>query len=239
MLGVLKRAVKNLLRYEPLPQTAAIRETIDIHNVDGQPFCPSSEGDLIYSLITKNDFKNCLEVGFFTGSTALYIAAATAPLKGRATSICLDKDDVVVRGQALLQSEGYSELHRVIRQNSNIALPELFSSGEQYDFVFVDGWKTFDHLAFEIYLINQMLQHGGVVAFDDSHMPSVRKAIELLKSYYGYEEIEYKDHNHSLRLRLFHCLIYRSIHRPYRALKKTIKTEDQPPFQDMTFHREI
>ena len=95
MLSVLKRTVKDLLRYDALPETAAIRETIDLQNVDGQPFCPSSEGDLIYSLITKNNFKSCLEIGIFTGSTALYIAAAIAPRKGRATSICLDEEDVV------------------------------------------------------------------------------------------------------------------------------------------------
>jgi predicted O-methyltransferase YrrM len=88
LLSVLKRAVKNSLRYEPLPETAAIRERIDAARDDGQPFCPSPEGDLIYSLIAKNDFKSCLEIGFFTGSTALYIAAAVAPQNGQVASIC-------------------------------------------------------------------------------------------------------------------------------------------------------
>ena len=166
------------------------------------------------------------------------IVAAIAPQNRRVAPIWVDDDDIVMRGKAILQSEGYVEFHRVIHKNSNIALPELFLTDEKFKFVFIDGWKMFDHLAFEIYLINLILKWGGV-AFDDSHMPSVRKVIKLLKPYYGYEEIKYKDHNQSLRLRLFYCLIYRSTHKPYRALKKTVDTEDQPRFQDMTFHRKV
>ena len=127
----------------------------------------------------------------------------------------------------------------MIRENSNRAVPEIFLSGEHFDFVFMDGWKTFDHLVLEIYFVNQMLNLGGVIAFDDSHMPSVRKAIRLLKRYYGYQEVDYRAHNQTLRLRLFLLLTRRSFHRPYRAFVKTTETTDQLPFQDWNFHRSI
>jgi hypothetical protein len=89
------------------------------------------------------------------------IVAAIAPQNRRVAPIWVDDDDIVMRGKAILQSEGYVEFHRVIHKNSNIALPELFLTDEKFKFVFIDGWKMFDHLAFEIYLINLILKWGG------------------------------------------------------------------------------
>ena len=239
MINALKKWVKNRLQYNPLLETASVRKAIEAAKIEGQPYCPDYEGDLLFSLIRSNNFQRCLETGFYTGSTALYLAAAVADSDGRVVSICLDDDESVERGLQLLQKEGYADCHRLIRKNSNIALPEFFISGEHFDFIFMDGWKTFDHLAFEVYLFNQLLDHGGVIVFDDSYMPSVRKVIRLLSKYYGYEEIDYRLHNQSLRLRLFHYLTRRSIYPPYRAFTKTIKTEEQLPFQDWNFYQHI
>lgn len=160
----------------------------------------------------------CLETGFHTGNTVLYIAAAVTELDGHVTSICVDGDESIARGRKLLSDEGYEDRRTLVRKNSNVALPEMFLAGERFDFIFMDGWKTFDHLAFEMYLFNQVLETGGVIAFDDSDMPSVRQAIELLKKYYGYEEVDYTAHNQTCRLRLFLMLRSKSRHRPYRAL---------------------
>ena len=90
-----------------------------------------------------------------------------------------------------------------------------------------------------MYFFNQLLERGGAIAFDDSYMPSVRKAIRLLKRYYGYEEVDYAAHNQSFRLRVFHILTRRSLHRPYRALTKTFDTEEQAPFLDWNFHQPV
>ena len=239
MIEATKQLIKNVLRYKPLLETASIRNAVETSKIEGLPYCQAYEGDFLYSLIRKNNFQSCLEIGFHTGSTALYLSAAVADCGGNVISICLDDDESVERGLRLLQTEGYTSCHRLVRKNSNIALPEFFLSGERFDFVFMDGWKTFDHLAFEIYFFNQMLNRGGVIAFDDSYMPSVRKVIRLLKHYYGYEEVDYTLHNQPLRLRLFHYLTRRSIHLPYRAFTKTIKTEEQLPFQDWNFYRQI
>jgi len=239
MLQTLKRYIKDCLRYEPLIETKNTRKAIEAVSVDGLPYCPSYEGDLLFSLILANGFQKCLEVGFHTGSTALYLTEAVAGHGGLVTSICLDDDESVERGLRLLRTAGLVEHHRLIRKNSNRAVPELFLSGERFDFIFMDGWKTFDHLAFEMYFTNQMLECGGVIAFDDSHMPSVRKAIHLLKQYYGYEEVDYTAYNQNLRLRIFHWLTSRSPYRPYRAFMKTLETKNQLPFQDWNFYRPV
>lgn len=94
-------------------------------------------------------------------------------------------------GEKLLSDNGFSARHRLVQINSNRAVPELFFANEKFDFIFMDGWKTLDHLMMELYYINQRICTGGAIVFDDSYMPSVRAAIRFLKRYYGYTEVNY------------------------------------------------
>jgi predicted O-methyltransferase YrrM len=110
--------------------------------------------------------------------------------------------------------------HRLIEDDSVNAIPRLFQAGEVFDLIFVDGWKTFDHLAAEIYYLSRMLKVGGVMVFDDAAMPSVNKAIQMLLAYYRYLEIDYKRYGQTRRLRTFHILTTKSIRRPYRGFLK-------------------
>ncbi len=70
-------------------------------------------------------------------------------------------------------------------------------------------------------------------------MPSVRKAIRILSRYYEFEEIDYAAYNQTGRLRLFQVLTGRSVHRPYRALTKTLDAQSQIPFRDWHYFRRI
>lgn len=231
----LKARIKSFLRYAPLPETAGVRRAIDAARVDALPYCPDYEGDLLFGLIRKGAFKDCLETGFHTGSTALYMLAAVADRNGTVTSVAIDDEATLNRGRDLLRDAGYEQTHHLIRENSNRVLPEFFLSGRRFDLIYMDGWKTFDHLAMEMYFFNQLLNVGGVIVFDDSDMPSVRRAIRLLKRYYGYREVDYRAHGQTRRLRLFHMIAYRTLHRPYRALEKTVDTAKQQPIADWHF----
>ncbi len=210
----LRRFISNKLRYVPLGATASVRTAIDGAKREGRPYCPPDEGDLLFSLIRANGCRRCLETGFHTGSSALYMATAIADRDGDVTSICVDDDESVEHGLRLLEDAGHRGMHRLMRVNSNRALAELFLGGERFGLIFMDGWKTFDHLAFEMYLFNQLLETGGSVVFDDADMPSVRMAIRLLIQYYDYKEVDYIAHNQSGRLRLFQILTRRSLRRP-------------------------
>ena len=241
MLDAIKVIIRNLLAYAPLDCTLEIREAIEIETEkrNDLPYCPPDEGDLLFSLIHRHKFKNCLELGFLTGSTALYMTSATRNTGGQVISISIDDDKTMSRGLKLLKQENCDKHHQLINKNSNQALPELFVSNKHFDFIFVDGWKTFDHLIFEIYLLNHILNNGGIIVFDDAYMPSVRQAISLMKHYYGYREINYSDYNQPIRLRVYHLLTRRSFYRPYRALQKTKKIHDQNAFQDWNFYHKI
>lgn len=233
---MIKNIIKRLLLYQPLPQTAKVRAIIDQHRDGTLPYCPDDEGDLIFSLVRKHEFRACLETGFHTGSTALYLAEAVSDKGGKVTSICVDDNKKLQRGLKLLATEQHDKKHQLIIENSNKVLPELFNSSKRFDFIFVDGWKTFDHLAFEIYLFNQILNLGGIIFFDDAYMPSVRKANSILLRHYYYDEINYSEYINDFQLRMYQVITRQSLHRPYRAFIKKIEVENQPPFQDWHFY---
>ena len=239
MFQIFNNLIREALRYTPLDQTANVRQLVDANRVAHLPYCPAPEGDLLHSLIRENGCRQCLETGFHTGSTALYMADAVAGSEGTVTSITIDDDDGIARGMALLEAGGQSGHHRLIRDNNSQVLPELLKAGEQFDLIFMDGWKTFDHLAMEMYYFNRLLRRGGVIFFDDAYMPSVRRAARLLKRYYGYQEVIYNRFNETFRLRLYQILTRASPYRPYWALTKTIETGDQIPDQDWNFDRSL
>jgi predicted O-methyltransferase YrrM len=166
-----KEWLKGVLTYESMVETQWIAALLNSVKVAGAPVCPPDAGDLIFSLIRTNGYRRCLETGFYTGSTALYMSAAVAPADGEVISIGLDGDETVRGALDLLKRAGVSNRHQLIRENSNRALPRLFLAGERFDFIYMDGWKTFDHLAFEVYLFNQLLAVGGTIVFDDAYMP--------------------------------------------------------------------
>jgi predicted O-methyltransferase YrrM len=141
-------------------------------------------------------------------------------------------------GKALL-AEAPVELklapHRLIEEDSARAIPQLHRDGEMYDLIFVDGWKTFDHLAAEAFYLTRMLRVGGVIMFDDAHMPSVAKVIRLLQTHYQHQEIDYRRYGHSLRRRAFEIATSKSRLRPYRAFTKVRSEADLPVTQDWNF----
>ena len=138
-----KNLIKAILAYSPLSETVDVRCAVGAVRTDGAPFTPDYEGDLLYSLIRKGGFKSCLETGFYTGSTALYMLAAVKDRNGSVTSIALDDDAILDRGRKLLNDAGFGAAHHLIKENSNRTLPELFLSSRRFDLIHMDGWKTY------------------------------------------------------------------------------------------------
>jgi predicted O-methyltransferase YrrM len=167
------------------------------------------------------------------------MASAMAPLEGHVLSIALDDDDIVRSSLELLRDAHVDGLHALMRENSNLALTRLHLDGRRFDFIYMDGWKTFDHVVFEIYLFNQILDVGGTIVFDDAYMPAVDQAIKVLVSHYEYEEIDYRKHNQTAKLRAFQILTRGSLKRPYRAFRKQKAISEQSAFRDYRFYRQV
>lgn len=232
----MKSIIKRLLAWRPDSRTKSVRNLLAQVRNASRPYTPDDEGDLIYRLIMEIGRGRCLETGFGTGSTAAYMLAAVRDLgEGSVTSVDFSEANFNQLGRDLIASSGMGNLHTLIEENSNLAIPRLFAEGREFDFVYLDGWKTFDHLTMELYFIARMLSVGGMIVFDDSYLSSVGRAITLLERYYGFKEVDYPRYGLGWRMRLWHAAIYRTTRRPYRAVVKTCALNEKPALADWTF----
>jgi predicted O-methyltransferase YrrM len=150
------------------------------------------KGEFLYRTI-KNDptIAKSLEVGCAFGLSSLYICEAIRGREGARHTIIdphqnTDWDGAGIRN---LQEVGvdYAEL---IESGSEFALPRILESGRgPYDFIFIDGWHTFDHTLLDSFYATRLLRVGGILALDDADWDSVGRVIDFLLSYPCYEDI--------------------------------------------------
>ena len=221
---VLKRALRRALKYRGLPGTGPVRERLALVRRTGWPYCLDDEGDVLFRLAESIGEQDALEIGFATGSSAAYMLSGLTT--GRLTSIDYDQDHFEREGEKLVAAMGFTPRHRLIEQDSILALPALNEAGSRFGLVFVDGWKTFDRLWVDTFYCVRMLDRGGYIVFDDAAMPAVCKCISLLKRYYGFGDVDTYPMAGGWKCRMWHVLVTRSWRRPYRALRKTMDLDD-------------
>jgi predicted O-methyltransferase YrrM len=221
---MLKDLVRRSAKYRGHPDTGVIRTALGAARRDGWPYCPDDEGDLLYQLAAEAGTQGALEVGLATGSTAAYMLHGLGA--GHLTSIDYDQNEYEREGEKLIASLGFTPRHRLIEDNSIRALPDLHASGARFGLVFLDGWKTFDHMWVDTFFCAHMLSRGGYMVFDDARMPAVRKCISLLRRYYQFAEVDNYARVGGGRLRIWHLLSTRTTLRPYVALRKTMELSE-------------
>jgi predicted O-methyltransferase YrrM len=184
------------------------------------PYVPVWEGNLLFQLAQRQATLRTIEIGFATGSTALYMLEAVAPKGGHVTSIDFCQSDFGYLGVKLVGESPYRSHHTLIEGNSNVVLPSLLRQGDKFDLAFTDGWKVFDHLLLDVYYLVRLLKEGGALMFDDARMPSTRRVISIVKRYYGFKEVNYQALGETRSDRAYMMLTTRSVRRPYRAFVK-------------------
>jgi len=122
----LKKFLRRLLSPEPLAETEKIRELIALGQRPDFPYCPFWQGDFIYRLCRSNNFTSVLEIGFATGSTALYLLSGTGD-SGSVVSIDFKQDEFERMGCRKVALSPWKDRHLLFEENSNIVLPRLFA----------------------------------------------------------------------------------------------------------------
>jgi hypothetical protein len=84
---------------------------------------------------------------------------------------------------------GFQAQHRLIEEMNFLALPSLIAAGAQYDFVFVDGWHSFDYTLVDLFYADLLLRDDGILAVHDTTAPPVYKAVRFLETHKPYERI--------------------------------------------------
>lgn len=120
-----------------------------------------------------------------SGASGLYICEALRDVGGK-KHIIIDPHQHFPHGRGLgtgwegigvanLERAGYSDMIEFHEEDSFVALPRLYEKGTRVEFAFIDGAHTFDYAFVGFFMVDKMLNVGGVIVFDDAHYPSVRK----------------------------------------------------------------
>ncbi|WP_293873707.1 class I SAM-dependent methyltransferase [Flavobacterium sp.] len=148
------------------------------------------DGEFLQKIILENKFKNTLEIGCAFGISSLYICAASSQNEDYShTIIDAFQTDWKNIGVLNLKRAGFTSFE-LIENLSEIALPQLLDKNKKYDFAFIDGWHTFDHVMIDFFYINRMLEVGGVITFHDLDMPSQKKLFRYILNYPCYEFLD-------------------------------------------------
>lgn len=149
------------------------------------------EGEFLFSII-RNDptIRKTLEVGCAYGLSSLYICTALKDRAGVSHTIIDPSQNGIWDGVGIRHLEtAQINFFSLIETGSEFALPRLLEANEsRFDFIFIDGWHTFDHTLVDCFYATRLLRVGGVLAIDDVYFPSVRSVVDFLKNYPCYEE---------------------------------------------------
>jgi predicted O-methyltransferase YrrM len=177
------------------------KSTIDVHST-----VSGDEGEFLTRLIAQRKPKVSLEVGLAFGISALFICEAMQEASKAPRHIVIDPAQNAPAhwqgaGLANLERAGYRNLVEFIEKPSQIALPELVAAGTRIDFAFIDGEHTFDHALVDFFFIDQLMNAGGVVVFDDTGWPSLRKLTRFVALNRSYKVIGHVGSDDSPRTR--------------------------------------
>ena len=151
-------------------------ETIEINSET-----PKEQCAFLQDIISKNKFKNSIEVGFAYGTSTLAIVEEVAKNGGQ--HVVIDKfqnEGWAGNGLDLIEQAGYSDKLEFMGEFCFTALPKLLLGNRRFDFAYIDSTKEFDWLLVDFFYIDQMLAIGGVIVFDDLAFPGITKLLRLL-----------------------------------------------------------
>jgi len=146
------------------------------------------EGAFLQQIIAQIKPRISVEIGCAYGISSLYICEALAEVGGE-RHIIIDPDQIRFwqgMGVEHLKAAGYEPLLEVHLLPSYQALPRLEAAGLEVDFAFVDGAHWFDYVMVDFFGLDRILKVGGVIVFDDTDWPGVRKACRYVLSNRAY-----------------------------------------------------
>jgi predicted O-methyltransferase YrrM len=130
-----------------------------------------------------------LEIGFAYGFSTIWLLDAVATQGGRHNAV--DPFEKRRWGGVGLhqvsQTTGFDKLFKWHEAFSIHALSDFTRSGETFDAVFIDGNHRFDDVIVDFYLADQVLRVGGIMAFDDMWMDSVKSVASFVALNRHYE----------------------------------------------------
>lgn len=173
----------------------------DSNTVDRAKGMRRSEIEVLCGLIRTRQLRKLLEIGMANGSSSVAMLRTLADSGGGTLtsidpyqyaavgSVRNDNDDGYSgEGVENVKRAGFAQMHSLIAEPDFTALPRLIEQGEKFDFIFIDGYHSFDYTFIDFFYSDLLLKIGGIVAFHDSSFPAVYKVCQFVagnKAYRG------------------------------------------------------
>jgi predicted O-methyltransferase YrrM len=147
------------------PAQVALREATSGHPHAGMQIAPD-QGQLMALLVKLIGARRTIEVGVFTGYSALTVALALPP-EGRVLA-CDVSDEYTRIGKPFWQQAGVADKIELVLGPALATLDARLARGEAagYDFAFIDADKSNYDGYYERCL--QLVRAGGLIAFDNT-----------------------------------------------------------------------
>jgi predicted O-methyltransferase YrrM len=137
-----------------------------------------ADGEALLGLLVAEGVERTIEVGLALGISALWFCRAVAERGGRHVAVDpFQQESWNGAGLRTLREAGVDELVEVVEEESQLALPRLVAEAREFDFGFVDGDHRFDGVFLDLYYMTRLVRPGGLIAIDDTWMPSIRMAV--------------------------------------------------------------
>jgi predicted O-methyltransferase YrrM len=152
-----------------------------------------AQGSQINQIMRAYNVQRSLEIGFAFGFSTIWILDALLDQKPGFHQAIDPFEKNSWRGVGLKQVERLKNANHKFRwldTRSIHALSKLIEENEEFEFVFIDGSHRFDDALVDFYLADYVVRTGGLVAFDDMWMPSIRTVVSFVTNNRNYYLVE-------------------------------------------------
>ena len=166
--------------------------------ISAHSYIRRDECELIYRQVFALRARQAVEIGMAFGVSTLCLCDALSqvmPINSATPPrlVVMDPDqNTGWRGVGIQQiaTAGFSDLIDFREESSQQVLPDLVRQGQRFEIAFIDGWHTFDHALVDFFYVDQLLDTGGVIIFDDVGYQSINAVVRFILSNRDYELVE-------------------------------------------------
>lgn len=137
------------------------------------PMMQKNRAAKFLEIIVENDFKTTLELGFHHGKSSAYTASILKALgRGHHTAIDMyyayDRSPNIGEVMEKLDLQDWTT-HYYEQHSYTNRLMKFIEDKEnnRFDFCYIDGGHVWDVTGYGFFLVDMLLQPGGVIVFDD------------------------------------------------------------------------
>ena len=129
---------------------------------------PEGDCDALRDLLIGERLGTVIEIGLAYGSSALAIGEALISVGGRRHLILdpFQHSGFKDAGWEVIRSAQLDGIAKLIREQSQIALPRLVSDGVLAHAAFVDGSHLFHNVFVDLFFLQQIVQPGGLIILE-------------------------------------------------------------------------